>query len=107
MDKDTELDRLLDRYAVADADDALLGRIVAQTQATRPSPLRAPANDNGWFKSAALLAACAIFGFAYGGSTVVTPSAATVAQHASAQESNDVDMDTLILGTTTLNEVLL
>lgn len=105
MDKDTELNRLLGRYTIADADDALLDRIVAHAQATKPSPLRAPANDNGWLKSAALLAACAVFGFVYGGSTVTTST--TAPQHATAQESSSVDIDTIILGPTTLNEVLL
>lgn len=100
MDKtDQELNRLLDSYKVANADDALLESIMLQVRAskilafphTRPSPRL-------WLSNAGLMVATALYGFWLGGAT---PAIQT------SREGSAVNYDSVILGPQTMQEVML
>ena len=98
---DKELAQLLDSYAVADADQALLDRIVARAEATKIIAMPARLT---WIKSAAMIAATAVLGFWFGNATLQTP---THYVQADENTSGSVNLDKVIIGPKTFNEVML
>ena len=94
---DKALDRLLESYVVAPADEALLEHIMAQAVAM-------PIAVYHWRRAMPLLAACAVLGFWIGGATLPAVTTA-VAQQSSGQGT--VNFDNVILGPTTFQEVIL
>jgi hypothetical protein len=99
------IDKLLDSYTVADADQALLDRIVAKAQAQ-------PANENisavVWMRRSAMLAATAVLGFWLGNVThpaaKMTPAAITTAATAATTAQQDY-LDRMIMGPGSLEEM--
>ena len=105
MDNDTQLDTLLSSYTVEQPDSALLERIVARAKEDKAQPKRV---EQGWFKTAPLIAACALFGFMAGGLLPQETTSNAVQAQASTQQTTDsVNYDAVILGATTLQEVQL
>ena len=99
MDKhDAALDALLDSYTVEGADDALMARIFRETVQRPP----APATRHNWRLAGTAMAASALLGF-WLGMGQMPAATVTVAQ----QEQSELDIDTELLGSTTINEVLL
>ncbi len=96
--QDKELDRLLDEYKVADADQALLDRIVTAAKAQ-------PANENTrrlWLQRSAMMAAMAVLGFWLGHATGPRQQAASTT---TAQSS--YYLDSMIMGPQSLDEMRL
>jgi hypothetical protein len=98
-----EIDKMLDSYKVADADDVLLDRIVtiAQKQA---------ANENAakrtWLQRGALLAATAVLGFWLGNATVPAAKnySAPVTQTTGSEQYY---LDRMIMGPKSLDDMQL
>lgn len=104
-EQDKDIRQFLAGYTVEPASDELLERIMQQAQA-RPVPVTPM--RSAWLKAAPLMAACAVLGFWGGGqmsrAAVVTTPAVYKAQSA---EADTLNIDSFILGPTTLQEVTL
>jgi len=108
-EQDRELSQLLDNYVVADADTALLDRIVASVQETKIVALdvhrrQSSFTKTAWIKGAAMIAATAVLGFWLGSASLETPTNYALVQQKS---SVSVNPDNVIFGPRTINEVLL
>ena len=99
-----DLARLLDCYHVADAHPALLEHIMARVQAKKRTR-----TYRSWVKSAASLAATAIIGFWLGNMSLQSMAYHTPTKTADAQSdgSGDINLDKVILGPKSFNEVML
>jgi len=100
---DDQLARLLNSYAVADADVALLDRIIAGAQATQSAPVYIPV-WRSWKMDVAALAFVALLGFWFGLTSLPATSGYVFYQ---ANPSNTAGFDDIILGATTWKAVKL
>ena len=104
-----ELSQLLDNYIVADADTALFDRIVAQVQETKIVTIDVHGRQSSFknmalIKEAAMIAATAVLGFWLGSAMLNTPTNYALVQEKS---SDGVNLDKVIFGPKTVNEVIL
>lgn len=103
-EKDLNLAHLLDCYQISDASPALLERIMARVQAKKRVR-----TYRSWVKSAASLAATAIIGFWLGNMSLQSMAYHATTKTADAQRdaSEDINLDKVILGPKSFNEVML
>ena len=106
--EEPDLARLLDCYEVADADPQLLERIVAHAEAVKASERKAPASF-AWMRNAAAIAAMAVLGFGLGYTSQQPVTYSAPAQAVAIQPSSptNVNLDRIILGPQSFNEVML
>jgi hypothetical protein len=108
-EEEVNLVRLLDCYWVADADRQLLERIVTRAEAAKAKAKHVPVHY-AWIKGAAAIAATAVLGFWLGSASSLplghyTAAARTAAVPVSA--STNINLDKVILGPQSFNEVML
>ena len=105
MDDEAKLDALLEAYEVKDANKELVERIMAQAQKQSARPRARHFSE--FSRAASLMAACAVIGFCMGGTTRAPTTSTTVTTQAASATSGSTDLNTIILGPTTLQEVML
>jgi hypothetical protein len=91
--QERQLNAWLDQYTVPDADEALLHAILSK--AAQPKTTA----HIDWFRNAGLVAATALCGFWFGSASLQTVVAATPLA--------SLNIDNVILGPQTMNEVML
>ncbi|MDE1152662.1 MAG: hypothetical protein PW788_09010 [Micavibrio sp.] len=107
---DKKLDELLDTYTVEPADPALLQHIM-RLATEEDEARKARTAEYPWFARAAVMAAVGVFGFWLGTAHVtqdadVTTASATAGSAAAATEQHGY-MEKIILGPSSMDEVLL